>query len=122
MLDHMERRKEEWADLLHRLEELGDDLGKRAPGPPGVWTRHAGEIVVELTRDQVDYINRPLRGQGGYQSFLSHLQDNLSGNLLRLTRADCEKIVRYATQYGEGGFQGRLRSIVDLARLFMGGR
>ena len=60
-------------------------------------------------------LNRPLRGQGGYQSLLARLQSNMCGTRLRLTLEDCEKVVRYATQYGQGGFQERLRSIVRVA-------
>ena len=76
------------------------------------------DIVVELTPDQVEYLSRPLRGQGGYQSLLARLQSNMNGTRLRLTRDDCERVVRYATQYGQGGFQERLRSIVQLAEQF----
>ena len=43
----------------------------------------------------------------------------MNGNLLMLTRADCERVVRYATRYGQGGFQTRLESIVQLARQFI---
>ena len=42
----------------------------------------------------------------------------MNGTRLRLTPDDCEKVVRYATQYGQGGFQERLRSIVELAEQF----
>ena len=72
-----------------------------------------------LTPAQVDFLQRPLRGQGGYQSLLARLQGNLDGNILRLTRTDCERVVRYATQYGEGGFQTRLQSIIQQAELFI---
>ncbi len=89
-----------------------------SPSPPSVWSRQKGEIVVELTPDQVDFLNRRLRGQGGYQSLLARLQSNINRNFLRLTQDDCEKVVRYATQYGQGGFQERLKSIVQLAEQF----
>ena len=89
-----------------------------SPSPQRVWSRKKGAIVVKLTPDQVYFLNRRLGGQGGYQSLLARLQSNMNGNLLRLTQDDCEKMVRYATQYGQGGFQERLRSIVQLAEQF----
>ena len=79
------------------------------------------ELVAELTPDQVEYLSRPLRGQGGYQSLLARLQSNMNGTRLRLTLDDCEKVVRYASQYGQGGFQERLRSIVQLAERALDG-
>ncbi len=72
---------------------------------------------VDTEMDEI-YLSRPLRGQGGYQSLLARLQSNMNGTRLRLTRDDCERVVRYATQYGQGGFQERLRSIVQLAEQF----
>ena len=88
------------------------------PSQPRVVSRSQGAIVVQLTPDQVDFLNRPLQGQGGYQSLLARLQRNMNGNLLRLTQDDCEKVVRYATQYGQGGFQERLTSIIQIAAQF----
>ena len=119
LLSHLDRRKIEWDELLQNLEDLERKVSPPSTSPPSVWTQHTDDIVVELTPDQEEYLNRPIRGQGGYQSFLTRLQDNMAGNLLRLSRADCEKVVRYATQYGEGGFQGRLRFIVQLAAQFI---
>ncbi len=78
----------------------------------------AGAITVKLTPDQLEYLQRPLRGQGGFQSLLARLQHNLNGNVLTLTRADCEQVVRYATEYGEGGFQTRLRTVIQEAQRF----
>jgi hypothetical protein len=43
----------------------------------------------------------------------------MSEGFLRLSHFDCERIARWAGEYGEGGFQGRLRSIIKLTRLFI---
>jgi HKD family nuclease len=77
------------------------------------------DILVELTGEQIEILNRPVTGSGGYQSLLRRLQDNLNGNLLRLTKNDCERIVRSATKYGAGGFQTRLRSILETANRYL---
>ena len=79
-----------------------------------------GAITVKLTPDQLEYLQRRLRGQGGFQSLLARLQHNLNGSLLTLTRADCEQVVRYAMEYGEGGFQARLRTVIQEAQRFCG--
>jgi hypothetical protein len=124
MLEELDRRRQEAG-----VGGLAPSSGRARGRYREAVTRSSGRVDKALRRDccgatpdHLEYITRLLRGQGGYQSFLSHLQVNLSGNQLRLTRADCEKVVRYATQYGEGGFQGRLRAIVDLARAFLGGQ
>ena len=115
----LDRERTRASELRERLQELEQKISQRAPRVPSVWTPQADEIVVELTPDQVSFLQRPLRGQGGYQSLLARLRSNLDRNLLRLTRTDCERVVRYATMYGEGGFQTRLRPIVQLAELFI---
>ena len=119
MLSLLQQAQEERDELLRKLRKLEARLSRGVPSLPSVWDGDTNDIVVELTPSQVEYLNRPVRGQGGYQSFLKRLQRNMNGNLLRLSRKDCEKIVRYATRYGQGGFQARLRSIVELARLFI---
>ena len=104
--------------LAERLRSLEEELSQQSPGPASVWTQRPDELRVELTPDQVEFLSRPVHGQGGYQSLLSRLQNNMVGSVLTLTQSDCERVVRYATQYGQGGFQERLRSIVEQAELF----
>lgn len=59
-----------------------------------------------LTPAAVDALNRPVVGQGRFQSLLRQVQDLLSGNELTLTPELVAKIVRYVQDYGQGGFQG----------------
>jgi hypothetical protein len=118
-IDFLSSMKDDRDDLSGRLRELEEAVRRAMPGPPTMWSARRHEILVELTDGQIAYITRPLRGQGGYQSLLARLQDNLHGRTLRLSRQDCERIVRYSTQYGEGGFQGRLRTIVEVAAEFI---
>ena len=80
-------------------------------------------LTLSLTPDQVEYLDLPVCGQGGFQILLALLQDRRRGrNQLTLTRSDCEKVVRYSKDYGQGGFQERLRSIVEEAEAYRGGR
>jgi hypothetical protein len=53
--------------------------------------------------------------RGGYQSFLVQLQRKTERGTgaLRLSASDLERIPRYAFDYGNGGWEGRLRGIFE---------
>ena len=105
--------------MLKHIEELEQRLSEVVSGSTTVWTPQEDELIVKLEPDQIEFLQRPLRGQGGYQTLLARLQANMDGDRLRLTRTDCERVVRYGTRYGQGGFQTRLQSIVRLAQQFI---
>ncbi len=73
-------------------------------------------IVIDLPPDELEYLRRPVAGQGGFQSLLRRLQNQIAVNQLVLSHSDAERLLRYATQYGPGGFQDRLRHTVDEIR------
>ncbi len=52
---------------------------------------------------------------GGYQSLLVRLQGNTdrTTGALTLTDNDLERIPRYAFDYGNGGWEGRLKGIFE---------
>jgi len=58
---------------------------------------------------------RNTAGQGGFQGLIEGSQANLntSTGKLVLTDVDLERIPRYAFDYGNGGFEGRLRRIFE---------
>ena len=58
---------------------------------------------------------RNTAGQGGFQELIEGFQANLntSTGKLVLTDVDLERIPRYAFDYGNGGFEGRLRRIFE---------
>jgi hypothetical protein len=56
---------------------------------------------------------RPVVGQGGFQSLLRQLQALLSNGELTLTPELIAKMVRYVQEYGQGGFQGRLDTVLE---------
>ncbi len=66
-------------------------------------------IVLSLTQDEAAELLAPA-GQGGQQGFqewiIGQLQD---GNLAVAFDNQLGKLIRYMTQYGPGGFQGRLQ-------------
>ena len=58
---------------------------------------------------------RPIRGTGGFQSLLRSLQRaRRSGNTILIDAELAERIGRYVADYGDGGFQARLRRLGEL--------
>ena len=72
-------------------------------------TLNEPEALALLQQDQ------GTRGQGGFQNLMLNLQDRLnkSTSELPLTEADIEQIGRYAFEYGNGGWESRLKAIFE---------
>ena len=68
---------------------------------------------IELTLDEIAILRRPVNGDGGFQSLLRSLQRNLDrkSGILTVTGDQFDRIVRYTSQYGWGGFEGRLEAV-----------
>ena len=69
-------------------------------------------IVVLVDEDERRMLDRKIAGRGGFQSLLREIKRNLSGQLLTMTPALAQRIARYGTRYGSGGFQQRLARLV----------
>ena len=70
-------------------------------------------VTIELSDDALEALRRPVRGEGGFQSLLRSFQDRIgTGSALTLTPDLIERIVRYVQDYGQGGFQGRLDTVL----------
>jgi hypothetical protein len=76
-------------------------------------------VRLKLSARAVEALQRPISGQGGFQSLLRQLQRSVDNEQhLVLTPALIAKIVRYVEDYGGGGFQGRLDTVLaDLQKL-----
>jgi hypothetical protein len=72
--------------------------------------KEARPIEVTLTEHEAAELLEPA-GEGGHQGLHEQIRAQLDhGNrTLRLGDDLLGKIIRYMTQYGSGGFQGRLR-------------
>ena len=69
-----------------------------------------GNITFKLAPDEREEVEKKLNGQGGYQTLLSEMQNQLeSDNSLTIDDQQLGRIVRMMSHYGSGGFQGRLR-------------
>lgn len=73
-------------------------------------------IRIPLTETERLYLSRPVEGNGGFQRLLKRLKAGLSGNVLTLTPADADELVRAGSRYGQGGFQDRIKRLVPLAQ------
>lgn len=67
-------------------------------------------MKIQLTEASLNRFKRPVRGQGGFQNLLRTIQAgiNWTTGMLSISKADAERVIRYAARYGGGGFQGRL--------------
>lgn len=75
-------------------------------------------IRVELGPEAIAALQRPVKGEGGFQHLLRKLQSQIDGTELVLTAELVEKIARYVARYGSGGFQGRLDTVlVEMTQL-----
>lgn len=96
-----------------------------APKPEGEYpirvSRSDLPIVIDLLPEELTWLRRPISGQGGFQSLLRRIQNQISDEKLVLNESDAERLIRYASQYGGGGFQARLGRIVDQVRAVLGG-
>lgn len=70
-------------------------------------------IQIELSDGEREAIERPVNGEGGFQSFLRRLQGQLVGNTLTISEEDVRRAIRYSTSYGQGGFEDRLGPIAE---------
>lgn len=72
--------------------------------------KQARPIVLTLTAAEVAEIMTPA-GEGGQQGFQQQIINQLQGGNYTVAFDDDQlgKLIRYMTQYGPGGFQGRLR-------------
>ena len=70
----------------------------------------ARPITVTLTANEAAELLAPV-GAGGQQGFQQEVINQLQNGNLTISLDDDQlgKLIRYMTQYGPGGFQGRLR-------------
>lgn len=71
-------------------------------------------MEIELNAEELAELRKPVSGQGGFQSFLRALRRrSAAGGMLRLSPTDLERVKRYAFDYGNGGWEGRLRAMFE---------
>jgi hypothetical protein len=86
-----------------RIREAGETLER--PNPD------RGLFVFTLEPEEAAYITQTaIAGRGGLQTLQKKLQTQLAeGNVVKFDNTGLGQLIRYMTQYRDGGFQGRLR-------------
>ena len=72
--------------------------------------KEARRVLLHLTDNEAEVLKAPA-GDGGQQGFHQFIISQLENGNLDVAFDDDQlgKLMRYMTQYGPGGFQGRLR-------------
>jgi hypothetical protein len=67
----------------------------------------------ELKREEIAELDRPVRGIGGFEGLIRRLQKQVNHATaeIKVSDKDLDDIQRYAFDYEQGGFEGRLLSI-----------
>lgn len=73
-------------------------------------------IGLTLGPRALEALSRPVAGRGGFQTLLRQLQGAVQERQLTLNPDQVAKVVRYVQRYGQGGFQGRLDTVLDELR------
>lgn len=69
-------------------------------------------MKIQLTEGEAAKFRKPVNGRGGFQTLLRRVQKNIdANNVLEVSQADLEKIVKYFFSYGQGGFQERAKPL-----------
>lgn len=68
---------------------------------------------VILDNKAIDAIKKSTGNNGGFQTLMKKLSDNLNGQILTYDSDDLEKLERYAKEYGSGGFEDRCKAILN---------
>ena len=69
---------------------------------------------VKLDQKAIEDLNKGVNGDGGHQNLMKKLKGQYdSGNgVLKYDDDDLEKLRRYSSEYGSGGFQDRFKAIL----------
>ena len=72
--------------------------------------------TISITEEIRAEILKDVAGEGGFQELMRRLQRGLNGLSLYVEDEDMPKIRRYAEDYKEGGFEDRLKPLLDHLR------
>lgn len=61
------------------------------------------------------FVSLDIKGQGGFQTLMRDVSKRItaSAGVAKFSPDEFSRVTRYATSYGEGGFQQRLRLLVS---------
>ncbi len=74
-------------------------------------------VVIKIDPECVALLAKPAEGPGGFQGLVRRLQRARVGkDWLALDAKTVERLQRYASKYGDGGFERRFRSVLSQLR------
>lgn len=83
---------------------------------PAAIAEPTAQIIIRPTAYVRSLFAKQRRGLGGFQSLHAAIQNRMAGSkVLALSPSDYARIVNYAVNYGEGGFQQSLRWLIALS-------
>lgn len=87
---------------------------KKAGGRPASAATAPHSVVIQVPQEiRAFFTEQDMSGHGGFQTLGRMLAERLQNTTkLALTSDEFRRVVRYATLYGDGGFQQRLRKII----------
>ena len=69
---------------------------------------------IVLSASEMQCLQEPVNGEGGFQMLLRGFQEKLQDNgTLDLSADELEKIRRYAHDYKSGGYENKLKAIFE---------
>ena len=74
-------------------------------------------IVIQITQTEIDAIRSQSTVGGGFQSLFKRLSDGIDGSKLRIEEETARRAIEYAENYGQGGWQNALSSVVTKMKL-----
>ncbi|MGH2637678.1 MAG: hypothetical protein ACRDF4_00055, partial [Rhabdochlamydiaceae bacterium] len=75
------------------------------------------KVTLRLSPMEAELVRKEANGTGGMQSLLRELQKQLKeDNTITLTPYQVQRILKYTSNYGQGGFQGRLLGLARALR------
>jgi len=68
---------------------------------------------IPVTAALRETLTRQVRGQGGFQDLLRDIGERAKSDFIVLTDEEVGRIRKYAQDYGEGGFEDRLKALIE---------
>jgi hypothetical protein len=73
--------------------------------------------IKNLSFEEIEPILREVSGQGGFQDLLRKLQRQIENNSIYLEDSDIDRMIKYSKEYGEGGFQNRMKKLIEKLKI-----
>lgn len=94
------------------MNSLARQMPARAADKPATSAHTVTIVVTPVLRHLFD--TEEIRGNGGFQRLCRSVKEQLQAGTptIRFSEEQFRRVLQYATHYGEGGYQSRLRTLV----------